>query len=305
MRFKTVFLTVLFLLMVNSLQHKEVFAGIIYPYKNEILISNEERTKGSVYFENDSKKDVLITPIVHSYDPETLEMTNSNGIIFTRADKEIFKAKPKEILEIEYEVVPITNMKPGTYFNLIVLERQMEDTFVTETSPVGTVESLSQLVVLHIVDSESDIYGISSKFATIDIQVIEKGVPFMSPTTIKYSYKNDTNYVLNPMGEIQLYSKRGDYPPIYLKINEKQQRLYPQGLLEEEFEIDDYHISDFFSEKIVVGRFYNGIDENIIVEEVIIQPNYTVLLLIGLGLVLTVIFLKVLFSKKKPKKNPV
>jgi hypothetical protein len=278
-------------------------ANTLFPHTKELLITNHERTKEQLSFTNNSLKDMLVTPVIYSYDPQTIELTQDDGYIFTRADKEIFKVKPGDTLELEYEIVPISNMRPGTYFNLLVLEKQFEDTFITETNPLGATDSLAHLVVLHIADSEVGVYGITSEFAKTDIQILEKGIPFIRPTLIKYTYQNTTNYVLNPMGEIQVYSEQGKYPPVYIKINEQQKKLYPGGLLEEEFEIEQYHYSDLYSNRVIIGRFYNGIDENLLIKEIILEPNYIPLIAGGILIFATILLLKALFSKKDTKKS--
>jgi len=92
-------------------------------------------------------------------------------------------------------------------------------------------------------------------------------------------------------------------PPFKEKINWEQKKLYPGGLLEEEFEINQYHFSDLYSNRIVIGRFYNGIDENLLVKEVILEPNYIPLIAGGTLIFATLFLLKALFSKKDIKKS--
>lgn len=304
MKFKKVpSITIVMLLLTSFLTPFKTIANTVYPHTNEIMMGNTERTKETLHFRNDSKKDVLLSPVIYSYDPQTVEIIEDGGYIFTRADREIFRVKPEETLELKYEVVPTEGMSPGTYFNLIILEKQPEETFVAGRNPIGAVDNIGHLVVLHITDPENDIRGISTDFARIGLEVVEKGVPFIRPTKIRYTYQNKTNYVLNPMGEIQIYNKRGSYPPIYLKINEEEEKLYPKGFMEEEYEIDNYHISDLFSKRIIIGRFYNGIDENLILEEVTIEPNYTLLGSLGFLIIAIIILLKLVFSKSSKKKD--
>ena len=293
---------------------KVAYANTIAPPIAEYLLTTQERRESSVTFKNDSRKEIFLSPAVYSYDPQTLEMSKEDGFIFTRADKEIFSVRPTETFELPYEIVPDKDMRPGTYFNLIILETEKEKIFVAETNPIGTVENLAHLVVLHITDPEQGVKGITSDFAKIDIQVIDKGIPFVSPTIIKYTYENTSNYVLNPMGEIQFYSTKGRFTPEYIKINKDQQKLYPGGLLEEEFEIQKDHISNLFTQRIILGRFYNGIDENLIIKEVVIQPNFELFIAIALIVIALIALVKVLLDenkkrekkvkKKKPKKNP-
>jgi len=292
---------------------KEIHANTIAPPTSEYLLTTEERGESTITFKNNSRKEIFLSPVIYSYNPQTLEMSRENGFIFTRADKEIFSVRPTESFELTYEIVPDKDMRPGTYFNLIILETEEEKVFVAETNPIGTIENLSHLVVLHIADSEKGVKGITSEFAKVNIQIIDKGIPFVSPTIIKYTYENISNYVLNPMGEIQFYSTKGRFTPEYIKINKEQQKLYPGGLLEEEFEIQKDHISNLFTQRMILGRFYNGIDENLIIKEVVIQPNFELFIAIALLIVAIIALTKVILDnrkktprkKKKSKKNPV
>ncbi len=285
---------------------KKIYANSITPPISEYLLTTQERRESTVTFKNDTRKEIFLSPVIYSYDPQTLQMSKENGFIFTRADKEIFPVRPKEVFKLPYEIVPTRDMRPGTYFNLIILEEEVEKVFIAETNPVGAVENLAHLVVLHIADPNEDVKGITSEFADVQIEIIDKGIPFISPTVIKYTYKNISNYVLNPMGEIQLYSTKGRFTPEYIKINKDQQKLYPGGILEEEFKIEKDHISNLFTQRVVLGRFYNGIDENLIVKEVVIQPNFELFVALAILVVAIVALMKVVLDKKKKssKKNP-
>jgi hypothetical protein len=208
--------------------------------------------------------------------------------------------EPGKILTLNYEVIPPQNIEPGTYFNIIILRTQSEDTFLDQTNPVGAIDNLSHLVVLHVTDTESSVYGITTEFAQISLEVIEKGIPFIRPARVKYTYQNITNYVLNPMGEIQVYNKKGSYSPIYIKINSQEEKLYPGGIVEEEFEIAKYDITDIYNERTIVGRFYNGIDENFILKETAIEVNYIIL---GLGALLVISFIVLIKAISKDRRN--
>jgi len=303
---KTIYLFLCTILLVLATPN-QIYANSITPPVSEYLLTTQERREGTVIFKNDSRKEIFLSPVVYSYDPQTLQMSKEDGFIFTRADKEIFPVRPKETFKLTYEVVPDRDMRPGTYFNLIILEEEVEKVFVAETNPVGTVENLAHLVVLHIADADKDVKGITSEFAKVQIEVIDKGIPFISPTVIKYTYENISNYVLNPMGEIQLYSTKGRFTPEYIKINKDQQKLYPGGLMEEEFTIQKDHISNLYTQRVVLGRFYNGIDENLIIKEVVIQPNFELFIALAILIVATITLVKVILDNKKkntPKKNP-
>jgi hypothetical protein len=281
-------------------------ASTVSPYKRERMITNQERTRETVSFKNDGKKDIYVIPRIYSYNPQTLEITDTQGYIFVQADREIFKVKPEEVLVLNYEIVPPLNMEPGTYFNLIVFQTQSEDSFLNQTNPVGVIDNISHLVVLHIIEADNAVYGITTEFAQISLEVVERGIPFIRPTKVKYIYQNVTNYVLSPMGEIQVFNRKGKYAPIYLKINKEEEKLYPGGIIEEEFEVAKYDITDIYNQRVVIGRFYNGIDQNYILKETSIEPNYIVLVL-GIILLLAVLILikAIVNDSSKAKKKVV
>jgi len=293
------FFCLLFLLSFSN----KTKANTLFPHTNELLITNEETRTGIVSFINETNKTVYINPVIYSFDPQTTELIEGNKEnLFIKTNNEYYPVKEGETLELEYQVLPFKNMAPGTYFNLIVLQRQTEDTFVTQTNPVGAIESLSHLVVMHITDPDNDVRGITTEFAEIDIKIVKKGIPFIIPSIIKYTYENTTNYVLKPMGEIQVYSEKGNYSPQYIKINQEEEKLYPGGVMEEEFPVS-FHLSDLYSKKVIVGRFYNGIDENLIIKEATIDPNY--INFVGLALIITLVAISVKIIKSRKNKQKV
>ena len=77
-------------------------------------------------------------------------------------------------------------MEPGTYFNLILLQQQEEDIFLPESTPIGVIDTLSHLVVLHIADPENSVFGISTDFAQINLDITQRGIPFLRPMKVKY-----------------------------------------------------------------------------------------------------------------------
>lgn len=300
--------TICFILLFILPSLSSTYAHLLSPYKKERIISNQERTKEVVSFKNTEKTEVSVLPQVYSYNPQTLEITDTQAYIFVRADKDVFKVKPDSTLELNYEIVPPLNMEPGTYFNIILFQIQGDSSYLKDVNPVGMTGSLAHLVVLHITDSSSSVYGITSDFAIITLDIVEKGIPFIRPTKIKYTYQNITNYVLNPMGEIQIYNKKGKYPPIYLKINKSEEKLYPGGLMEEEFDIKKYHITDLYNERTILGRFYSGIDENFIFKEVQQTPNFVLIGIFVIFIVALIFLVKAIIQdrkKKKPKKKSV
>ncbi len=65
---------------------------------------------------------------------------------------------------------------------------------------------------------------------------------------------------------------------------------------------------------MILGRFYNGIDENLIIKEVVIQPNFELFIAIALLIVAIIALAKVILDNRnqtkkgksgRSKKNPV
>lgn len=282
-----------------------VYASMtVTPFKEEVLISPQEKMKKTVTLKNNGNDTLKVSPVVFSYNPQTQTLIDTENYIFVRTDKEIFTTNPKGILTLNYEIVPPTNIKPGTYFNLIVLKKEEDSLKDISKNPVGAIDSLSHLVVMHVKDEDNSVLGITSDFALTTITIEENGIPFIRPTKIKYVYQNISNYVLEPLGEIQIYNNKGNHAPKYIKINEEKEKLYPGGTIEKVIDIKEIHIADILNGRSIVGRFYNGIDEGFKIVEVKQEPNYIFISVFCLSLGTLIILLKsLLFDRKKTKKN--
>lgn len=92
---KLFFTTMLFVLLFFLPFSSKVYANKVFPYKTEIIISNQERTKESFSFKNESTKDIKITPVPYSFDSKNVQIIE-DGEIFVRTDREIFNVKPEE-----------------------------------------------------------------------------------------------------------------------------------------------------------------------------------------------------------------
>lgn len=252
------------------------YANKLFPSINEQILKPGSITKHRVTFENTTNKEIYIFPEVYSFDPRSNQLIDKDSHIFIRADRDSFPVEANSKLKLDYEIIMPTNIIPGTYINLIILRQTNDKGLSLNGNIVGTTESLSQLVVMHVTDM-ANILGITSDFAQIDMTIVDKGIPFLRSTRIKYTYQNTTNYVLKPDGEIQIYNNNGRYQPLYIKINTKRETLYPGEMMEETIVIKDWNLSDLLYPRTIVGRFYNGIDENYILKE--IQQNTSYILI--------------------------
>ncbi|MDD4381879.1 MAG: hypothetical protein PHE21_00855 [Candidatus Dojkabacteria bacterium] len=277
-----------------------VYAHKLYPSINEKILQPGSTTKHRITFENTTNKEIYIFPDVYSYNPQSNELIDKDSQIFIRADRDFFPVAPNSKLKLDYEIIIPNNLIPGTYFNLIIL-RQTNDTGLSlGGNIVGTTENMSQLVVMHITET-SDVLGITTDFAQIEMRIIDKGIPFLRPTKVKYIYQNITNYVLEPDGEIQVYNNHGRYDPLYIKINMSKDKLFPNETIEETITIKGWHFSDLLYSRTIAGRFYNGIDENYILKE--IQQNTSYILVTSGLFILILGFLLVKSIKQDRRKT--
>ncbi len=287
------------LLLVNS---SPILADSLTPSILEKEIALGSKTTGTVTFKNEETNTVTIKPYVSAYDPKLLQLISDEKSIFITMDIETYDIEPGGTLTLDYEIKPPANLALGTYFNLIVLQKVMPSTYLTTKNPTGAIDSMSQLVAIHILEqSEAGVLGIKSDFASITMDVVDNGIPFLKPTTVKYTYQNTTNYVLDPKGEIQIFDGKSTYAPIYKQINEENKKLYPQDIIEETISISDWHLSDLLFGRKIVGYFYNGIDENSVISGPVTTSYYAYLGILGGIVILIGVLIKAIASDTKKR----
>lgn len=274
------------ILLYTLLGISNAYANSITPAINEISLPQGQRTLSKVLFENRESKDLEILLSVYQYDPKTDKILEENTNIFLKVDTDTFVVPAGTKKEIPYEIVPLQNLEKGTYFNILVLSE------VTGESNVYINKGISQLVILHVVDQDAQIAGITTTDYNIKIQVLRKGIPFLTPIKLKYTIQNNSNYVLNPSGRIQITNSKSTYKPEYIYINSEENKLYPKDKFEETVSIKNWHISDLLYERKAVGEFSNGLDRN----TVSIEKKINSYIYEFLG-ILTFIFLSILLTK--------
>lgn len=301
MRLRTLLPTTLLCIFgMLSLTATKLYADTITPsiYKQSFTLGTT--TTGNVTFKNEDSVPVTITPTASAYDPKTLQLITGEKSIFVILDKETYIVQPQKSLTLSYEIKPPVNLEPGTYFNLIILQKNLSTGYINQDNQIGAAQSLSQLVAINIFEgNDTTQLQISGDFAQISMEVIDSGIPFLRPLKIKYIYQNTTNYVLEPQGEIQIFDSKSSYAPIYQHINATNKKLYPGDTLEETFSITNWKISDILFGRKIVGRFYNGIDQNSITKELSQNSYYSYLAILLAIVFLIIILIKSIQSDKR------
>lgn len=295
-------LTILCILGIPFLIPSKVHADSVTPSIFETTIVKEANSTGKVTFKNEGKEPVSITPKVSAYDPKTLQLISDEKTLFLVLDRDTYTVQPQASLILNYEIKPPTNLSIGSYFNLIIFQKSAPTNVANQPNQLGTVENLSQLVAIHMVEKQTTYpLQIKSDFAQITMEIIDAGIPFLKPMSIKYTYQNATNYVLQPQGEIQVFDGKSSYSPEYKQINVTGTKLYPGDSIEETIVIDKWHVSDILFGRKVVGRFYNGIDQNSIAKEESQNSYFAYLAAILVVLILIIVFIRSAISDKKKK----
>ena len=276
----------------------EIYADTAYPFQNTVNIQEGETASSKVTFKNEGNESEKILLKVYGYDPEN-EAISSDEPILLRVDTDTFDVEGGETKDLPYEIVIPENTEIGTYFNLILLQPVSD----TEGSTVTTTPSLSQIVEINVYKEGNTTYSLPSNPGNITIEILDRGIPFVKGASIKYTYTNTTNYVLQPDGELQIFNEEQNKEPEYIEINKEEKYLYPGEELTETFTIDSYIWSadDLIYDRVVLARFYNGIDGGYQGEKTTIQ-SFKTESIIGIVSVLLLVIILSEFSKGKGRK---
>lgn len=283
------------LLLYTFLGISPILASSIEPGISRISLSQGERKYNSVIFNNTEDQDLEVTITPYAYNPKTDELSEDKKYIFIKSDTDSIKVKANQTYEIKYEVFPIQNLSDGTYFNILSITPKIKNENVSINS------SIAQLVILDVVSAQDQVKGIVTTQYSTNIEIVNKGIPFITPLKLKISITNNSNYVLTPQGRIDIFNEKNTYKPIYTYLNEEKEEIYPGETFEEDVEIKGWYITDLFLERIAKGEIYNGIDNN--PQYVEIEVNNFILELSIVFIALTLVILLTKSIKQDIKKK--
>lgn len=283
------------ILLYTLLGISNIYANSITPAINEIQLPQGQRTLSSVIFENKEDRDIEILLKVYEYNPKTDQIIEDSKNIFLKADTDTFLIQAGTKRNIPYEIYPVENIEKGTYFNILVL------TEVVNPQDVYINKGISQLVILHIVDLDAQVAGVTTSDYVPKIEVLNKGIPFLVPLKIRYTVQNNSNYVITPKGRIEIFNSKGNSKPEYIYINTDEEKVYPKETIEETITLNNWSLFDILYERVAIGNFTNGLDSKAVtVEKKINSYVYEVL---GILTVLVVASLLIKSLREDLKKK--
>ncbi len=268
----------------------------IDPAINRVALPQGQRAYGSVIYKNGEDRDVEVKIAPYYYNPKTDDISEDARKIFIKADTDTITVKANSTFNIKYEIYPIANLAEGTYFNILAL------TPILNTKDVNINQSISQLVILDIVDENDQIKGIATTNFEVNLSVERKGIPFVTPLVLKYTITNKSNFVLTPNGRIDVFNDRNSYPPTYIYINSEREELYPNEVFEKEVKSNTWHFSDLFIKRVATAHIYNGLDNNPKDPEIEIN-SYILEIIVGITSVIVLTLLIKSLKKDFKKKN--
>jgi len=283
------------ILLYTLLGISNIYANSITPAINEVQLPQGQRTLSYVTFENKEDRDIEILLKIYEYNPKTDQIIENSKNIFLKADTDTFTIQAGTKRNIPYEIYPVENIEKGTYFNILVL------TEVVNPEDVYINKGISQLVILHVVDQDAQVAGVTTSDYISKIEVLNKGIPFLVPLKIRYTVQNNSNYVITPQGRIEIFNSKGNNKPEYIYINTDEEKVYPKETIEKTITLNKWSLYDILYERVAIGNFTNGLDSKAITVEK--RINSYVYEILGILTVLIVASLLIKSLKEDLKKK--
>jgi hypothetical protein len=253
--------------LASILSISPIYAETISPFSTEETLGIGQSTRHSISYSNENEYSIFITPKVYKYYPQSEYILDAEGFEkFVIIDTDYIEIPANSKVEISFQIDAPEALEPGTYYNLIVFQPTQQNE--KDDPIIGATGALSHIVKLHITDDVKGVQ-ITDQYDT-NLEILNRGIPFVKPAKIRFSFFNNSQYTLIPKGEIQVVKRSGDKEPEYFKINTSRDRVFPDESFEQEFEVSNWYIEDVLFGKTAYLKVQNGIDENIRSEEVTI-----------------------------------
>lgn len=231
----------------------------------------------SVEYRNPTSKTVEVQVSISNYNKKTEEPEVQAGVeILVGVAKSNYTVRPNETIYIDY-AVSINEISPKqTYYNLMTILPIEEDLQNSDSK----IQPYSHLFTIHVEDSESTYQNDFIELSDTKLVIEEIGIPYVTPTTIRYTYKNNSKYDFEPKGEIKIENDKRELIKSYL-INSKGLTILPNEEITVVKHIKLWEVDPkLLNVKSVRSVIYNEVEDNYLLNEVTINLSETILALV-------------------------
>lgn len=291
-------LGIVLLLTTTAISPSQVSAHTLSPYKKDYVLYAGDELSDSFNFTNTSDERLDFNISVSAYNPQDGSFVDDE-IFITPIEGNVSIAAG-EMVQIKYKLDVPAFHDEGSYFNIIVVEENIPQ----DESTVGFKTGFGMIAGIHIVDENGSIKGAFSDFSDILLSLVEKGLPYISPTVLKYRFQNNSPFVFMPDGEIRVFDTVTNERILKERLNTEDLKVFPSDFYETSFSFDVWNYQNMFHDLKVVTRTYNQFDNNYI-ENVALIPgfSYVPFLAVGGGLVVLVLVVVTISKKKRTKRK--
>ncbi len=246
---------------------KDAEASSISTSLQEYTLQPGDIEFGTLEFTSSEKEDLKIKLDVKSYDPEKEVFLDTTPFIAVKQSS--YTVKPGQEISIDYALSIPLQQPTGTYFNVITIEPELGNDINGKGGSISLKNGFGSLFAFHIEDGENTIDKIFIEKSDTTLIIEKRGFPLISPMTVKYIYKNNSNFVFKPQGEIRIVDKEGNQILERVQINPQNKTIYPGGEIEiqESFKTWD-DLEKALDTKIITARIYNGFTDNYLTNQV-------------------------------------
>lgn len=293
---KLILVLLLSISVLLSLPARNVYA------QDDILVTKnytqEEIIFDEIRYKNNAKVTQTIAVSISSYDMPSEE--ESETLPFISMSEKEFTVKPSKEVSIPFIVSIPKDIKAGTYYNLLTISEKSKK----KGEKVYTfTELLNYKYTYNVIEKDSSIFKEFYENTDLSLVLKTKGFPFVFPTEVEYSFKNNSNFAFKLGGSIRVLNQQINKRLAKYELNSEKKIIYPGESVNYTYSIEMYKdIRDIFDNFLIESNTYNGSDPLPVQNRLSVTSVYQI---VTIGFILLVIFVGIiwlLISKLLKKK---
>lgn len=265
------------------------FAANITPSTKTYTVKPEDLILDAIEYKNDSKLKETITLSISAYDAKSEKSITDKPFITIKQAK--YTISPNSKLSIDYIATIPKETPAGTYFNVIYIQK-LETTKTSDN--VAIIPTIGVLFTFHVEESNTSLNKLFFEKSDIKLIVKQKGLPYFLETEFEYTYKNNSNFIFKPEGEIRILDANDQQLQNRYEINSEKKSIYPGESFTQSFSANIWNdYKSIFETKSIVSKTYSDIDGSSVLNKVtlsIINQVGVIAIVIGI-LIITLLYL--------------